>query len=238
MLRHILSAVLVLIFGASFVLAQSPDIPLSNAHDQQVIVVPEDANQPPADAAVMPDAALNDCGCQQPTTCTGSAGCGTQYQRPTWKEQCAYYRSVRQAFDRGPCCAQHFGGFGPLWDSYCADKQRCCFDEQRCCAETCAPAAPCLPCMPRAWPKLRRRHTHAQCDVCTGSACDGTNSGTVAPEQAPLDIGQPPNPQPQPEPAVEDAATAVPLLDDIPRPEDIPTARLGWPQRTAHWPSR
>ena len=235
MLKHITVAALLIVSFAVIAQAQAPDLPLIPADtDPASLAETPIMSQPQsvtADTVVTHDmvagSVMGDCGCQSPAACTH---CGPTGQRPTWKEKCAYYRSVRQGFDRGPCCADYFGGFGPLWDTYCADKQRCG-------STSCASNASCQSCTVRPRLQVRHRRVRSQCDSCggAGTTCDCMGSGQALPSDAQFDIGQPPQPV-QPTPA-DTPSPATPQLDTsaaVP-PKAASARRSSWPSRTVGW---
>ena len=96
-------------------------------------------------------------GCQVTAACNECGpGCGLRGIRQRITDihaKCAYYRRIRLSYDRGPCCDEYFGGFGPLWDSYCADRFSCCANV---CADT--------HCRPKLFRPL--------CGICRGRGCD------------------------------------------------------------------
>ncbi len=231
MYKHLVYALLLLCATGAWAYGQDPDLQAS------------DANSPPSGPALSPaptpvDQASNQalsfdesCGCQSTTSC---APYGSVYQRPSLKEKCAYYRAIRQSYRDEPCCGDYFGGFGALWESYCADKQRGCG-----CETACEPAAACPPaigCRNGAtkvrlpvlhFRGMRARHHCAEGDV----TCDCASAGVGMPEDAPLEIGTPPSPT-EAAPAAEPAASPQLDASHDPPPEKTTSARRGWIQRT------
>ncbi len=193
--------------------AQTPDLPLNDAAASQATPALSPATTPdividdgvPADVIHTHHAmAASDCGCQSsPSSCGATCACGAGNPFRSWKEKCLYYKNVRQSYDRGPCCGNDFG---PLWSSYCADRQGCGVA-----CQSCGPAVGCRRCGPRPMLSLHRRHRSSACDTCDSgpAACDGADSATIMPTEAGLDIGQPP----EPAEADDDPAPAPPEVD-------------------------
>lgn len=239
MCKYAVFAVFVLVAFVGPVLASGPM--LSRAVDEDAQSVDplatdsiEDATVP-ADTSSMiieqPPAA--DCGCQDVTGCgcqeTASCSpCCSPTVHLSFREKCAYYRSVRQSFDRGPCCADYFGGYGPLWGSYCCDKQR----------GWGAPAAACAPCR-GCRPILGARARGHVCNACgaacceAATACDCTGPAPMLPpEDEQPQPAIPPEPAPPAVPS-ESAASARPKFSPITTPAK--SSRRGWKERTAQW---
>jgi hypothetical protein len=192
----------------------------------------------PAPAAADHSLALSDgCGCQTEAPCTA---CGA----PARMRHHGYYRAMRQSMTDNECCADCFGGFGPLWETYCADKQRCC--GQPCCGAAacecvtvCEPAAPCTPGPCKSLRSrlsslhLRGLHANRQCDGCGAAtaSCDCDASESTIPKSGQLNIGNPPVPSEAQQPSVS------PTPSDGDKPADEPankvtSARRGWLNRT------
>lgn len=143
------------------------------------------------------------------------------------------------------CCSEHFGGFGPLWETYCADKHRCCGAAVGCGSSRCCPQsgfgcrAECAPLSvgPR-WQLLRLRIAHPGCRVVTSCDCDSAVPATAEPaETTSQGVEQPAEPTPaQPEKSAEPAPPAPP--DSPNAPETVTTSsRRGWsPQRGGRLP--
>ncbi|MFW6169219.1 MAG: hypothetical protein ACODAD_01935 [Planctomycetota bacterium] len=121
---------------------------------------------------------------------------------PTWREKCAYYRSVRQSFSSGPCCATAPSQFGPLWSNYCADKQAVYGGHH---------AA-----VPAAHPGIHSWQGSAPSSQTSWDGCDTTEispthtrteSGKLT--EPSLDIGEPPDPN-----DVHSPDAAWPRLED------------------------
>jgi len=134
----------------------------------------------------------------------------------------------------GSCCG---ADFGPLWASYCADKQRCCSYNTTQCSETsCRCVAPTRCVMPpatfsrhrcvvprhRCVPVRRRRQVCDEWD-----ACDG---GPVVPEAAnrQINLGPPP--------AIPRRAQPLPL--EPASPNDAKPRVKPKPPKTANLPAR
>jgi hypothetical protein len=218
MFKQILSAALVIACLGMVSFAQTPSLPLvDNDAPTATPALPSDVGGVDVDAMIVHEGAMGDCGCP---ACAGSA-CGTPHMRMTWKQRCAYYMSVRNAFDRGPCCAEELGGFGPLWETYCMDKQNCCAQS---CGSGCAHH-----CRTAIWP--RRRGACQSCDTCAG-ACDPT-----MPAHAPMDIGQPPQPAdagPDPQ-STPDAVEEAPVDPPVENNSQAKSKRRGWLSRSISW---
>lgn len=114
--------------------------------------------------------------------------------RPGWREECAYYRSVRQAIPRQPCCDRGPSQFGPLWSSYCSDRLAG--------SGTACPTAPPRQCGIRGWPGGGH---------CVQSTCDG-----YLPSE---DVPDPTAKEHKPE--QETTPGGAPDLETPPQPEDV-----------------
>jgi hypothetical protein len=141
------------------------------------------------------------------------------------------------------CCAEYFGGFGPLWETYCADKNRCWGA-----AAACGPS-PCYPrcgfgcrvgCAPPLfsgyyWQAVRTRFHRPSC--CATSSCDCDCAApamsepveTTPQEATPQEVTQPAEPTPaQPEQSVEPAPTPPPAPPDATTPATNTSSRRNW----------
>ena len=169
--------------------------------------------------------------------------------------------------DGGKCCAEYFGGFGCLWESYCADRHRGCgaaaCGSAACGASGCR-AMPCYPSLrtslglPRACDGCRRSalRVRSHGPGCRGTpcdcGCDAASPAMIGPgEVAPQEVG--PTPEPtlaEPEKALEPAPTPV-TPDESIQPAPPPTleapdaqavksasSRRNWQHRRASWLSR
>jgi hypothetical protein len=150
------------------------------------------------------------------------------------------------------CCAEYFGGFGPLWETYCADKSRCWGA-----AAACGPSpryprfdfgcrAGCAPPLFSGyyWQALRARCHRpgwfgtpaCDCD-CAASA---TSEAAEATPQEPAEPGPaaPTEPTPaQPEQSVAPAPTPPPAAADATPATNI-SSRRNWLQKRVGAPPR
>jgi hypothetical protein len=80
-------------------------------------------------------------------------------------------------------CADHFGGFGPLWDSYCADKHRCRGCATARCGVMACPGICHVPPPtfrgPSWWHGMRAR-MHRQVPCGSGGTCDAPACDSAA----------------------------------------------------------
>lgn len=148
------------------------------------------------------------------------------------------------------CCAEYFGGFGPLWETYCADRQRCWGITAACESSRCYPSfRDCLGCRARPspllescrFPALRARLSGPACRRMPSCSCDDAAPAEMMmpAETATHEIGEPAQPTPaQPEEAVEPEPS--PPSDPPAAHEPVVTSsRRGWsPQRTGRLPPR
>lgn len=144
------------------------------------------------------------------------------------------------------CCAEHFGGFGPLWESYCSDRNRCCGAATGCEPAECYPTLRCGLFPPRLGlhrhPVRVRLHgpgcgcsSGAACDCACGAGMTEAGAGAMTPEPA-----QSPQPEPaapaeptpeQPEPAVDPAPPPPPPEPPAAQEAKNGSSRRGWLQR-------
>lgn len=151
--------------------AQQTDLPQAD-----VSIAPPTATLTPEAAVVSQYPATHEaCGCQSEALGTPCATCGPHLRT----RDHGYYRAMRQSMSDNRCCGDCFGGFGGLWATYCADKQRCC---GAACQETtcCPPPASCAACKVRLrLPSLhlRGRRAGCGCDHCAAQVgtCDCTD---------------------------------------------------------------
>lgn len=228
MSRQFACAALWLVLFATPVVAQSTDLLLGDAS-----VAPPAATLSPAPVATHQLTMMGaGCGCQSQAIEMPCSTCGPQ---PRMSHH-GYYRAVREGMRDQQCCADSFGGFGPLWESYCADKQRGCCASACTRVQACAPAALCDPCTLRSrLPSLHLRglRVHQQCDHCgaANASCDGDVPGSTRVKADPLNIGQPP----EPTEAQESSQGVTPPEVDSPASEPakpVTSARRGWLNRT------
>jgi len=228
MCKYALAAAFLMFALTSSVRAEGPAIsPADDAAEPQADAVMSDVIETPSvpmgATTIVEHPAYTSCECQDAAPCEP---CGSSTLHLTCREKCAYYRSVRQSFDRGPCCADYFGGFGPLWDSYCCDKQRGCGT---------AACAPCRSCRPLRGARARF-HAHATC----GGACCEAAPGCDCAGPAPM--------LPLAEEQQEEAVPMQPAETEVPEtsatsssPKFSPTAtsrkssRRSWQNRTTQW---
>ncbi|MGM0490445.1 MAG: hypothetical protein ACQESR_27285 [Planctomycetota bacterium] len=186
--RTFLAARIVVSFAA-IVQAQSTDVDQTAADDRQLVpdemshVERAPSSSPSPQPAVIADLQGTHYFQHAPSHASGRYG----RSNPTWREEFAYYRSVRQSFSRGPCPPNALSQFGPLWSTYCADKQ-VGYGSCRAAAPAAHPAihprqriAPSsrLPCDGCNTTETPRKHTVTEGDTLTGPS---------------LDIGEPPDP--------------------------------------------
>ncbi len=234
MSRPFACAALWLVLFATPVVAQSTELQLGDGS-----VAPSTTVLAPAPATANQAAMTSDgCGCQQ--TRALNVPCTTCGPQPRMAHR-GYYRAIREGMRDHACCADYFGGFGPLWESYCADKQRGCCASACASVRACAPAALCDSCTLRSrLPSLHLRGLHArqECDPCGTAtvACDGGASGSVRASGDPLNIGSPP----EPTEAHEPTQGATPSDVDSPANEPakpVTSARRGWLNRAIGVPA-
>ncbi len=144
------------------------------------------------------------------------------------------------------CCAEHFGGFGPLWESYCADRNRGCGAVTACEPARCHSTLRCGLSPPRQGvcrQPVRVRLHGLGCGCSSGAACDCAGDGALTEvgaeptAQEPVESSQPEPAAPvapapaQPEPAVEPGPP--PPLPEPPAAQEAKntSSRRGWLQR-------
>ncbi|MHB8864726.1 MAG: hypothetical protein ACYC6N_20155, partial [Pirellulaceae bacterium] len=158
------------------------------------------------------------------------------------------YRGYAQHSSRydEKCCAESFGGFGCLWESYCADRQRGCrtagCGTNDCGTEACR-QMPCYPSFRSAVGLSHKAHrscrpTRRAREVCTScrtlpcdGGCDGGSSMIIGPgELTPQEVREPPGSAPmEPERALEPPSSPDPpdnsIEPDPPPSLDVPEAQ-------------
>ena len=238
MLKHAIAAMFLFLLLVSVGQSQTPTLSLE---DVDVVIESGSAlaTVPQQDVVVegtefLADEVAGDCNCQSDTACSQGCGHGCSHNaRPSWTDMNCYYRSVRQSFDRGPCCGDYFGGFGPLWESYCADRLYGCFGKG-CSSSACSTSD----CTARKWRPLCgicRGRGCAHCDACavTVDSCDcaGPNAGVIT-ESPTTDIGAPPEvaPPQAAEPTAQTPQTEFPVSS-----ERQTSSRRGWVRPQLRW---
>ncbi len=234
MFRPFAVAALWLVLFTAAAVAQPADLQPSDAS-----VVPSTSALTPAPTATDPGlatAASHDCGCQGQAISEPCTTCGPQ---PRMRQH-GYYRAMRQSMADDQCCGDCLGGFGPLWATYCTDKQRCGGSTACESGRVCAPAPLCAPAVRLRLPSLPRRglQRHCGCDRCGGTtaSCDCDTMESPSSTEHPVNIGSPPEPteaQPSAPPPVP-SDTEAPATE----PENkVTSARRGWMNRTIGWRS-
>lgn len=142
------------------------------------------------------------------------------------------------------CCAEYFGGFGPLWETYCADRNQPCGAAAACVPARCGPPQRCS-LLPLRWGACRQpvrvRLHGSSCGCCSGSACDYVPAAAMTEqadaERTPPDPAEVPQadeetPAPvQPDPALEPAPPAPPPEPPAAEEAKNASSRRGWLQR-------
>ena len=142
-------------------------------------------------------------------------------------------------------CAQHFGGYGPLWETYCYEKQLCGLKGAHGCGKGACGAA-CSTCSPGVQPLFKcKRLYRGSCDCCDQPAChtprlrrplrnkgchvepgcDCTGSMPKQMEVVPDVIGVPPAPE-----ASEEGQVAPPPPVNV-EASQAASSRRGWTSR-------
>lgn len=172
---------------------------------------------------------------------TSSSACPEQSAcvRPRY----AAYRgqAMRHQFGDSNCCAEQFGGFGPLWETYCADKNRCCGAATACGPSTryprfedCGCRARCAPPLLSGyyWQALRARFQRSDCCTFPSCDCDCTTPTMFESDEAALQQAVPPA---EPSPAMPDEADqlvpAPPPGPPEPTPATSTSSRRSWMQK-------
>jgi hypothetical protein len=147
---------------------------------------------------------------------------------------------TRYRSDDGNCCAEYFGGFGPLWETYCADKNRCRGPAAACGRSPCYPScgfgcrAGCATMLDRSRRQIPRARIHGPgCRATPACDCDSAAPATEPVESTTQEVGEPAAPTPaQPDESVQPAPTPPP--DPPAAKEPVSTSsRRGWMQRRA-----
>jgi len=138
------------------------------------------------------------------------------------------------------CCAEYFGGFGPLWETYCADKHRCWGAAAACGPSSCYPRCGLgcrIGCAPPLFSGYYRKAFRARChrfDCCVGPSCDydcGAPAMSEPLEMTPQEAAEPAEPTPaQPEQSVEPAPAPPPAPPDA-TPAMNTSSRRSWLQK-------
>lgn len=227
MLRTTVLAALGVLLSAAILPAQDPPPPtdgMGTAPPAVSAPVPVTLEQSPVTA---------DCGCHTPAIETPCTTCGP-HARTRFH---GYYRALRQAMPTDSCCCDCLGGFGPLWETYCGDKQRCgCLSgcQGACHGGLTALCTPCATALRSRLPSLHLRplRIRRSCDCCgeAAASCQCESAAVAAPGGTPLEIGPPPEPTEAEQPA---ATPAVPETPPEPPAGEVTSARRGWLNRAA-----
>jgi hypothetical protein len=144
-----------------------------------------------------------------------------------------------QQSDDCRCCSEYFGGFGPLWGTYCADKHRCCGAAVACGSSRCCPRsglgcrAECAPLsVGSRWQLMRLRIAHPGCRIVTSCDCDSAVPAVATPAEATSEgVDQPA--EPTPAQLEKSAEPAPPTPPDPPNAQETITtsSRRGWSQQ-------
>lgn len=144
-----------------------------------------------------------------------------------------------QRSDDCNCCGEYFGGFGPLWETYCADKHRCWGAAAACGSSRCYPSCGtggrprCAPLFNGSrWQMMRARICGAACRLVPSSDCDCAAPAMMEPDDATSEeVGEPAAPTPaQPDESVQPVPSPPP---DPPAADEAVTtsSRRGWLQQ-------
>jgi hypothetical protein len=151
--------------------------------------------------------------------------------------------------DKGNCCAEYFGGFGCLWETYCADRHRGCGAVggrvSGCRPMPVYPSLRCAIGRPLAldrsgWQTRRTRIHRPGCRVTPcDCGCDTASAAVIGPsETAPQEVGVPLEPIPaEPYEATEPAPPPTLDTPDVPEVKNA-SSRRNWPHRQASSMSR
>lgn len=155
----------------------------------------------------------------------------------------------RPAIDEGNCCAEYFGGFGCLWETYCADRRRGC-GAAACGVTGCRPMPvyPSLRCaigLPGAvnGPRLLTPRTRIHRSGCRVTPCDcGCDTESPAMtrpgEMAPQEVGAPAEPTPAaPDDSIQPAPPPTLDVPDVQEAKSV-SSRRNWQYRRASWVTR
>lgn len=125
MFKQTFLAARIIVSFAAITQAQSTDVDHTAADDRHMALDAAAQVEPaPSSAAVSQPVVIADVQGNHYVQPAASRAPGRYgWSNPTWREKFAYYRGVRQSLSRGPCCPETHSQFGPLWSTYCADKQ-------------------------------------------------------------------------------------------------------------------
>lgn len=145
------------------------------------------------------------------------------------------------------CCGESFGGFGSLWETYCADRNRCWGAGAACGPSPCYPrcGSGCRTAYPPLftgchWQALKTRFHRPNC--CAAPSCDCDSAATVVSEPVdatPQEAAEPAAPTPadptpaQPDESLQPAPTPPPAPPDAKQAQSTSSRRAWLQQRRA-----